>query len=528
MDSQHGHRVRRRRRPIRLKLEPPVQNLGRRPSYWRISIPRLALKTFRSLTWGSTLRTVLVCALLAAAAIGTYSGASALYANYRNRTLDLCVVTDADYRVDHPDWALNLKPTFADVNRMFQKSGVQWRIKLGGEAYPPDTQGDIFERAALLADAACTADVVLGLTSRPDRHADSVAPPFSHTLLVASPASDSEAMAAITIAGALGKLFGVQVSARTVIVTDASEGIFDAAAIRLIHEMRRYNFADGAAALAGRWEERAASALTASLAGRKPHPEAEAHRILARAFAAGRKHSDAVGELRKAIRALPNDFGLHFELGMQLAADSETQAALGELEAAARLDPSSAEPHAAAGGILLNASRVDEAVEEFREAAALDPRNANYQAALGTALSRQSGGAREAAAAFEHAVRLRPMEPGAAQGLMQESHLEQTLQQAVEQLQEQLRHNPDSAGKHLELGVAQGRAGDFDSAEKELRRAVELQPNYGDAHLALARTYYLMERYGDAQKELKAARASGAIPPTSLIEAVERNLGARH
>ncbi len=468
------------------------------------------------------------CAVLGGVGLGASYGISKLYGNYRDRTLDLCVVTDADYRVDHPDWAINLKPIFADVNRMFQKTGVQWRVKQGGEAYPPNTQGDLFQRAALLRDVACTADVILGLTSRADRHADSVASPFSHTLLVSSPASDTEAMAAITTAGALGKLFGVQVNPRTMIVTGASEGIFDAAAIRLIHEMRQYDFADGIDALPGRWEERAEAALTESLTGKKAHPDAEARRILARAFAAERKHSDAIRELRQALQTLPNDFGLRFDLGMQLAADSETQAALGALADAAGLDPSNAEPHAAAGGILLNANRVDEAVEEFRKAAALDPHNSTYQAALGVALSRQSGGAREAAAAFQEAVRLRPMEPGAAQGLMLESNVEQTLQQAVQQLQAQLRQKPDSAENHLRLGIAHGQAGDFQASEKELRRAIELQPDFGDAHLALARTYYLMERYADAQKELNAARAAGVVPPGTLIGAVEHKLSAGH
>jgi cytochrome c-type biogenesis protein CcmH/NrfG len=471
---------------------------------------------------------VVFCAVLGGVGLGASYGISKLYGNYRDRTLDLCVVTDADYRVDHPDWAINLKPIFADVNRMFQKTGVQWRVKQGGEAYPPNTQGDLFQRAALLRDVACTADVILGLTSRADRHADSVASPFSHTLLVSSPASDTEAMAAITTAGALGKLFGVQVNPRTMIVTGASEGIFDAAAIRLIHEMRQYDFADGIDALPGRWEERAEAALTESLTGKKAHPDAEARRILARAFAAERKHSDAIRELRQALQTLPNDFGLRFDLGMQLAADSETQAALGALADAAGLDPSNAEPHAAAGGILLNANRVDEAVEEFRKAAALDPHNSTYQAALGVALSRQSGGAREAAAAFQEAVRLRPMEPGAAQGLMLESNVEQTLQQAVQQLQAQLRQKPDSAENHLRLGIAHGQAGDFQASEKELRRAIELQPDFGDAHLALARTYYLMERYADAQKELNAARAAGVVPPGTLIGAVEHKLSAGH
>jgi Flp pilus assembly protein TadD len=463
--------------------------------------------------------------LLAGLAGGLYIGASAVYAHFVTRTLNLCVVTDADYRQERPDWQTWLRPVLAEVNRVFLKAGVQWRVSHGADAYPPEAEGDIQQRAVLVEQSDCKADVILALTARPDRHADSVAHPFSHTLLLEVTPQETPAMAAVAIARALARLFGVPVAPRTLILSDAAEGIFDSAATELISDMRWYDFVSGISALPGRWESRAADALARSMAGKKPHPDADAHRILGNAFASGRRYSDAVRQFREAVRLDPDDASLHFSLAMALQQDSDVPDALIELRTASRMEPSDAQPHAAAGAILLNANRVDEAVEELRQAVAVEPRNASYQAALGTALSRQVGGARDAAAAFESAVKLRPLEPGAMAGLISANNVEESLQQAAHMLESTVQKNPTSAQTHLDLGVAKARAGELDAAQKEFRRAIELQPSNGMAHVALARTYYMAERYAEAEAEIKAAQSAGATPPTQLVEDIRRKLG---
>jgi cytochrome c-type biogenesis protein CcmH/NrfG len=465
------------------------------------------------------------CLLLTALLGGLFVVASGTYGHFRGRTVSLCVVTDFEYRKQRPEWQSWLQPVFAEVNRAFQKTGLQWKVSFGGEAYPPEAHGDMSERAALVEDTGCKADVVLGLTARPDRHVNSVSYPFAHTLLVENNSEETAAMTVTAIARSLAQLFGVPVAPRTFIVTDAEEGIFDSATLRLIRELRDYNFAEGPSAMPGRWENRAAQALTNFMNGKKPHPDAEAHRVLGTAFTAKCRYGDAVRNYREAVRLSPNDTGLHFALAIALQQDSETREAVAELRTVARLDPANAQPHAAAGAIFLNANRVEEAVGEFQQAVALEPRNASYQTAFGVALSRQAGGSRDAAAAFQAAVKLRPLEPGAMAGLASATNTGESLQHLAHILETTLQKNPNSPQSHLDAGVVRAQTGEFDAAQREFRRAIELQPSNGMAHLALARTYYMAERYTEAAAEIKAAQAAGTTPPTQMVENIQRKLG---
>jgi Flp pilus assembly protein TadD len=398
-------------------------------------------------------------------------------------------------------------------------------VGFGGEAYSADVEGDIFQRAAFLNLTDCKADVVMGLTAQRDRHADSVVSPFSHTLLVQNTKDDTAT--ATVLARSLARLFGVPVSARTLVLAGADQGMFDEASIQLIRDMRGYDFANGISALPGRWETHAADALAKELKASRPDAEAEAHHILGGAFAQGRRPEDAIREYRQAIQMKPGDAKLHFELALQLEANLELQAAIQELNEAAKLEPSDAPTHAATGAFLLRANHNDEAIAEFRQAVSLEPRDASYRAALGTALARQAGHNKDAAEAFQAAVRLRPLEPGALVGLSRANSVQESLDQATRMLEAETRKQPDSAQAHLELGVTEARNGNFETAQKEMRRAIELKPSDATAHLALARTYVLVGKYAEAESEVHAARSLGTTPPNALVEDLERKLGRK-
>ncbi len=530
--------IRKRRRKIhRLPLAPQgPQDLGPRPPWRRLSIIRLVARGLRALTrrsgWSALalgLRngwSAFALSLLAAGALaGVWFGVTAIYQHFSTRTLTLCVLTDFEYRLERPDWQSSTKLLFQGVNQMFRGTGVQWRVVNGGDAYSMETQGDMVGRANLLEESSCPADVVLGLTGRPDRHTNSVALPFSHALLVQDTAASSQAMTLTAVTTSLAELFGVPISTRALVFADAPGGIFDSAAVRVISSTRNYDFAHGIAGLSGRAEKRAVSALADALAGKDPHPEAEAHRIVARAFTHARQYENAARQLREAVRLDPQNASLHFEYAMVLESNSQSDEAMAELKTAASLEPADARPHASAGVILLNGRRVDEAVDEFRIATQLDRHNASYQAALGQALSQAPGRIREASAAFEEAMRLKPTEPGALTGLTRENGVEQTLLQAVRQMETDVNQKPTSAAGHLKLGLVHAYAGDADAARREFQRALELDPHNADAHLALARLNYLGGQYQEAKSELDKARAAGAKPGAGLAEAIQRKLG---
>jgi tetratricopeptide (TPR) repeat protein len=472
------------------------------------------------------LKSVGVMLVAAGVAAGGYLGFVLVHHHFSTRTLNLCVVTDLEYRESNPDWESALKPLIDDVNTMFQGTGVQWRFTYGGDAYSPQASGSILERARLLEESDCKADVVLGLTGRPDKHADSVVHPFAHTLLIEADAGAPKALTATAIARTLAELFGVPIGARTLIVTDASQGILDASSVRMIQGMRDYDFAAGPSALHGKWEGRAAALLADALHGKKPHAEAEAHRILARAFDSGHKYEDATRHFREAVRQDPQNAILRFELAMALESDAHADEAIAELKTATNLDPENAMPHAAMGAVLLRTGRPDQAIEEFRAATRIEPRNASYQAALGEALAREPGRGREAALAFETAVRLKPGESGALTSLLVELDTQKRYQEVVQTTEADLRKHPASVESHVKAGIAYAYAGKLDAAEKEIRRAVELDPSNGTVHVVMARTYCLTGRYAEADAELRTAKAVGATIPTSLSESVQRKLTA--
>jgi tetratricopeptide (TPR) repeat protein len=475
------------------------------------------------------LRSALRGLLLASIAGPLIFGAYAVLWQTRDRVIEVCVVTDFQYRTRKPDWERTIGPLFDKVNHFFAHSGVKFHVTTGGDAYPEDRAGSMVERWQLLSDNDCKADLVVGFTGQVEREATAIAVPFSHVLLIKDTGGNTDAMFSATVARALANTFGAPVSTGMVVATDASnDELFDQTSSRIIREMRQFDFSRGAGALRGKWEKRALAVLSNGLAAQSAHPEAEARRVIARAYAGARLHADAVRHLREAVRVDAGDANLHFELAMSLRANAEPEAALAELKEAARLEPDNAMAHAAMGTLHLNASRHDEAVEEWRTAARLDPRNATFQTALGEALLKRPGLMKDAAAAFETAVLLRPSEYAAQKGLARQSAIDGRLQQTLRAAENKVHANPASPTAHAELAQIYGVAGDFAASRKEALRTLELDPRSGQAHAVLAELDYLAGQYSAADREGQAAKAAGAPVRQGLLEAIDRQLGRQH
>jgi Flp pilus assembly protein TadD len=83
-------------------------------------------------------------------------------------------------------------------------------------------------------------------------------------------------------------------------------------------------------------------------------------------------------------------------------------------------------------------------------------------------------------------------------------------------------HAPDDPVARNYLGVAAGRNRWFDAAEAELRRAVELKPDYADAHFNLA--VFCLERTPPAvelaRRHYEKALECGAAPDPLIEKAL--------
>lgn len=462
---------------------------------------------------------------IAAVVLAVLWGGYALVRHMGVRTIDVCVVTDTQYRLRKPDWETAIGPVFRKVNDFFAAAGVHFQVKTGGDAYPDTYTADMPERWRVLGENTCKADLVVGFTGQTDREI-AIAPPFSHAVLIKDTGANPEAILAITISRALANAFGVPVSLEALFSVDAaSSEFFDRSSTAMVHDLRDFDFGRGPAALPGRWERRAVSAIAVARAGRTAAPEAEAHQIVARAFAAARMYGDSARHLREAVRIAPKNADLRFELAMSLRSNAQPEQAIAELREAVRLNPDDAIPHAALGTLYLNANRIDAAVEQWRAAAALDPRNAAFQVALGEALSKRPGLIQNAAAAFEAAAQLRPAELAAYAGMSRQNVVATQLGQEVQSAEAEARARPESADAHAKLARLYGAAGKFGNARNEAQRALDLQPKNGEAHAVLAELAVLTGDYATAAAEAAAARAAGAPVRRELVSFLEERSG---
>jgi len=87
-----------------------------------------------------------------------------------------------------------------------------------------------------------------------------------------------------------------------------------------------------------------------------------------------------------------------------------------------------------------------------------------------------------------------------------------------------LRKNLDSAVLHANLGVIQFRAGLFDESERELARAIELDPGHARSHLHLG---LLWRMRGDLPKALEHLRRAGAKKAAAEVEETLRPTASR-
>jgi tetratricopeptide (TPR) repeat protein len=179
---------------------------------------------------------------------------------------------------------------------------------------------------------------------------------------------------------------------------------------------------------------------------------------LAEAYAASPSHgAKELEQLRKVVSLSPDFARGHMALGKALLHDGKIEEAVKELQDATRLDPQSGEAHYQFGLALARAGRQKEATAELqkgRELSAADERNQNAELDISEGrAAMQKGELEEAAAKFQHAIKLQP----------------------------------DSAVAQHALGVVLAKQGDAEGASAAFKKALDLNPGDQAAQQALGR-----------------------------------------
>lgn len=463
------------------------------------------------------------------AAAGLVLAAAAIYALwlwFRPRTVDVCVVTDYSFR-QRPNWQELLAARFEEANRIFSGTGVRWNFRHADEPDPTARLRGMEERRQKLVRAQCQAELILGVTGQPESRASGNAPAFAHTAMIVDDRKRADAENDRLFAQGLAALFGVPADARgagTLMTNPPESDNLPKAARKLIGALKRYNFTDGAAPIDGEWRSRALSALTRAYEGRGS-AEREARRAMALALAADQLFPGAIRQLSEVVTQDPDSLRTRLELGTMYMQAFQPAEAVPHYRVAAQLDPDNAPNRAALAIALANSGRADDAVEEFQAALRIDPRFAAAQSAMAFVLSQQLGRIDESIAAYRTAIEMNPNLSSATEGLARALDFKA---RSAEQAAAQRRNAQQSANAetHVDLGLAEARAGNVEAGVRALRRAIELDPGNGRAHTNLAILAYLQKDYDGALRETRLASRAGYDAAPALVEAIRKKAGA--
>jgi tetratricopeptide (TPR) repeat protein len=222
------------------------------------------------------------------------------------------------------------------------------------------------------------------------------------------------------------------------------------------------------------------------------------------ALALTRQGKDALPALRMAARLLPNDAGVHNNLGNALGRLGQLDEAVACYRRALLLSPDFAEAHNNLGHAMLDLGEPDNAAASCRRAIDLKPQYAEAHDNLGCALL-ELGRPDDAAASYRRALQI---EPGFAEthnnlglALLELGRVDDALASC----RRALAINPEFAEAHNNLGNALRSLGKLDDAVASHLRALKIKPNFAEAHCSLGIALRLQGRTAEAQASCRRA-----------------------
>ncbi|HEX3560648.1 MAG TPA: tetratricopeptide repeat protein [Pyrinomonadaceae bacterium] len=230
---------------------------------------------------------------------------------------------------------------------------------------------------------------------------------------------------------------------------------------------------------------------------------APVYAALADVYEAGGYAEHAIPAMRNAIARDPHNELYRLRYGILLNDTKAPEAAIIRLKEALREFPNSSRLWLALGIAEQADGKNEDAQGSFQRALELDPRSAPALAYLGSTYA-ERGQYSEAVSFYERAVAADPNLSVpyylAADTLIKQpnvdaARVEKYLARAIE-------IEPDFAEAHLALAKLDVRAERWPEAAAEFERVIKLDPQSAEAHYQLARVYVRLKRTDDAQHEL--------------------------
>lgn len=209
---------------------------------------------------------------------------------------------------------------------------------------------------------------------------------------------------------------------------------------------------------------------------------------------------EAVTLITRAVKANAGDPQYLCNLGVALNAAGQHEKAIAALDRAIAHKPDYAEAYSNKGMALRALKRFGEAVDIYRQAVRLKPSEAGFHFNLANSL-RDAGYLFDAESAYRRAVHLRPRYAAAINGLAAALDNEGRAPEVLELLDRALQELPDDPRLHLRRGRALYHLNRLPEAAAAFRRAIELDPRFGEGHLHLS----YMVRHDGRDAEIEAA-----------------------
>jgi Tfp pilus assembly protein PilF len=232
---------------------------------------------------------------------------------------------------------------------------------------------------------------------------------------------------------------------------------------------------------------------------------AQVYAALADVYEAGGYVENAIPAMRLAIARDPRNESYRLRYGLLLNDTKAPAAAAIRLREALKEFPDSSPLWLALGIAQMGDGKSDDARQSFERALELDPRSAPALAYLGSTYG-ERGQYAEAASFYERSLAAAPNSAVpyylAADALLKEPEVdaprvEKYLSRAVEL-------EPDFASAHMALAKLYVRGERWTEAATAFERVTRLDPESAEAHYQLGRVYVRLKRGSDAQRELDA------------------------
>jgi len=228
------------------------------------------------------------------------------------------------------------------------------------------------------------------------------------------------------------------------------------------------------------------------------------------------KLPEAIQQYEQAGAADTKGYEIYFRWGLTLERVGRAADAEDRLRQAIALRPDFAPAHLALAGALLDEKKSDAAAAELAEYLKQNPNDTNARMQLASALN-NSGKPAEALAELDRADAIAAPDVPRLKLRASISISQKDWDGAVRALSAAATQEPGDAGLHAELGRIYLEKRDFANAERELRRALSINPNEEGTLGNLITTVYLAGNYPAALDLLDIQEKRMAATPFMLF-----------